>query len=72
VRETEPAFFGRVSSLSSLAFAGFGLMGLPIGLLADAIGERATLGILAAAVGLTTLLLGSRLPATTAARIGSS
>ena len=72
VRETEPAFFGRVSSLSSLAFAGFGLMGLPVGLLADAIGERGALGIMAAAVALTTLLLGSRLQATTTARIGSS
>ena len=50
VRETDPAFFGRVSSLSTLAFAGFGLMGLPIGLLADAIGERGALGGMGVAV----------------------
>jgi MFS family permease len=50
VRATEPAYFGRVFSLSLLAFAGFALMGLPVGLLADAIGERASLAALAAAV----------------------
>jgi MFS family permease len=43
VRATEPAYFGRVFSLSMLAFAGVSLMSLPVGLLADAIGERATL-----------------------------
>jgi predicted MFS family arabinose efflux permease len=63
VRETEPAFFGRVSSLTTLAFAGFGLMGLPVGLLADAIGERGALAALAAVVSAITLLLGWRLQA---------
>ena len=43
VRLTEPAYFGRVFSLTMLAFAGFGLMGLPIGLLADSVGERGAL-----------------------------
>jgi MFS family permease len=50
---TEPVYIGRVMSLTMLAFAGFGLMGLPIGWLADAIGERGTLavmGVAAAAV----------------------
>jgi MFS family permease len=50
---TEPMYIGRVMSLTMLAFAGFGLMGLPIGWLADAIGERGTLavmGVAAAAV----------------------
>ncbi len=42
-RTTDPAYFGRVFSLTMLAFAGFGLMGLPIGLLADGIGERGAL-----------------------------
>jgi MFS family permease len=42
-RESEPQFIGRVMSLALLAFAGFGLMALPLGALADAIGERATL-----------------------------
>ncbi len=50
VRATEPAYFGRVFSLTMLAFAGFGLMGLPVGLLADAIGERATLVVLSVVV----------------------
>jgi len=40
VRETEPAFFGRVSSLSTLAFAGFGLMGLLVCVLALALSAR--------------------------------
>jgi hypothetical protein len=33
-------------SLTMLSFAGFGLMGLPIGALADAVGERAAFAIL--------------------------
>jgi MFS family permease len=63
VRETEPAFFGRVSSLTTLAFAGFGLMGLPIGLVADAIGERGALASMAAVVCALALGLGARLEA---------
>jgi MFS family permease len=50
VHATEPAYFGRVFSLSMLAFAGVSLMSFPVGVLADAIGERTTLGLLAAAV----------------------
>jgi MFS family permease len=50
VRATEPVYFGRVFSLSMLAFAGVSLMGLPVGLLADAIGERTTLVALACTV----------------------
>jgi MFS family permease len=46
VRETEPRYVGRVMSLTMLSFAGFGLMGLPIGALADAVGERAAFAIL--------------------------
>jgi MFS family permease len=46
VRQTEPRYVGRVMSLSMLSFAGFGLMGLPIGFLADALGERVTLAAL--------------------------
>lgn len=61
VRATDSGFFGRVMSLTMLAFGGFGLMGLPIGMLADAIGERGTLAIMGAAlcalVGLFGLLL---------------
>jgi MFS family permease len=41
-RETEPHYIGRVMSLALLAFAGFGLMALPYGMLADHVGERLT------------------------------
>jgi MFS family permease len=64
VRAAEPAYFGRVFSLSMLAFAGVSLMGLPVGLLADAIGERATLLTLACTVLAIALLVASRLRAT--------
>jgi MFS family permease len=50
VRACEPAYFGRVFSLTMLAFAGFGLMGLPIGLLADLLGERGVLRVMAVGV----------------------
>jgi len=50
VRATEPAYFGRVFSLSMLAFAGVSLMGLPVGLLADAVGERRAVVALACVV----------------------
>ncbi len=43
LRATEPRYVGRVMSLTMMAFAGFALMGLPIGMAADAFGERATL-----------------------------
>jgi predicted MFS family arabinose efflux permease len=52
VRACEPAYFGRVFSLTMLAFAGFGLMGLPIGMLADALGERGALRVMAFGVAL--------------------
>ena len=42
-RETEPAYMGRVMSLTLLAFAGFSLTALPLGILADRFGERAVL-----------------------------
>ncbi len=46
VNETDPEYLGRVLSLTMLAFAGFGLMGLPIGLIADALGERGALAVM--------------------------
>jgi len=46
VLESDPAYYGRVTSLTSLAFAGFMLAGFPVGLLADALGERVALVIL--------------------------
>jgi MFS family permease len=39
-RVTETAYMGRVMSLSMLAFAGFGLTALPLGMLADRLGEQ--------------------------------
>jgi MFS family permease len=50
VRHTEPRYVGRVMSLMMLSFGGFGLMGLPIGALADALGERVTFAVLGVVV----------------------
>jgi MFS family permease len=47
--EADPAYHGRVMSLTMIAFGIEGLSSLPIGLIADAIGERWVLGILGAA-----------------------
>jgi MFS family permease len=57
IRETEPAFVGRVMSLTMMAFGAFGLVALPVGILGDAIGERATLVGLGCAVCVVVLLL---------------
>jgi MFS family permease len=61
VQNTEPAYFGRVFSLSMLAFAGVSLMGLPVASLADAVGERTTLAVLAGAVVAIALTIGGLL-----------
>lgn len=63
VRACEPAYFGRVFSLTMLAFAGFGLMGLPIGLLADLLGERGVLRAMSAGVVLVCTIAALRLRA---------
>lgn len=60
VRETEPMYVGRVMSLMMLSFAGFGLMGLPIGLLADALGERTTFAGMGVVVCLVVLAFRKR------------
>ena len=60
-RETEPAYMGRVMSLVILAFAGFGLMALPYGVLADWMGERNTLIAMGAVVLALCAVLGSAL-----------
>lgn len=54
-RRVEPVYIGRVMSLTLLAFAGFGLMALPYGVLADAVGERDTLYAMGALVLLCSL-----------------
>ena len=49
-RETEAHYIGRVMSLALLAFAGFGLMALPYGILADRVGERLTFMVMGSVV----------------------
>ena len=61
VRATEPVFFGRVMALTMLAFGAFGLMGLPIGMLADALGERGALALMGCGVCGVVALFGSLL-----------
>jgi predicted MFS family arabinose efflux permease len=53
VMESDPAYYGRVISLTSLAFAGFMLAGYPVGLAADAWGERVVL----VAMGVATIAI---------------
>ncbi len=72
VRTTEPAYLGRVFSLTMLAFAGVSLMSLPVSILADAVGERATLATLsgvvvaiAASVALALRRIGATQPSST-------
>lgn len=47
MQKTDPAFFGRVMSLVMTAFGSQMIAGFPAGALADAVGERITLSILA-------------------------
>lgn len=61
LRESDPRFYGRVLSLAMLAFAGFGIVGLPVGWLADAAGERVTLALNGIAVCVAVALVGWRL-----------
>jgi MFS family permease len=60
-RETEPHYIGRVMSLALLAFAGFGVMALPYGILADRIGERLTLVVMGSIVFVLTLFFSTLL-----------
>ncbi len=48
--ETEPAYYGRVMSLTMLAWGSQSITALPYGFLADEIGERAALAIMGFAV----------------------
>ena len=64
---TDPGYFGRVMSLTMLAWGFQGALSLPFGMLADAIGERQMLGIagillliIAVVGGLLTLRLARR------------
>ena len=57
-RDTEPIYIGRVMSLVMLAFGGFGLMALPYGFMADAVGERLTLLLMGVGVLTATFIFG--------------
>ena len=59
VREAAPEYYGRVMSLTMMAFAGFGVIALPIGIIADAVGERQTLAAMGIAVCATTVVTAS-------------
>lgn len=59
MRESEPAFYGRVMSLTMIAWGLNSLAGLPFGILADQAGERGSLivmGILAVVVAIAVAL----------------
>ncbi len=55
-------FHGRVQSVVVLGFSGFGIAALPLGVLADEIGLRATLGIMGALVGAFIVVFALRAP----------
>lgn len=62
---SSPEYFGRVLSLTFLAFAGFGIVAIPVGIAADAFGERPVLvtqGVLVSAAMALFLLVAARLP----------
>ncbi|MEZ4479865.1 MAG: MFS transporter [Dehalococcoidia bacterium] len=60
---TDQAYFGRVIALTFLAFAASSVIALPVGFLADAIGERATVALSGSTVLtiVTVFALGGRL-----------
>jgi MFS family permease len=58
MQESAPEYFGRVMSLTMMAWGLNGLVGFPFGLLADAVGERETIFLMGSlVVGVTTLTL---------------
>ena len=66
VTSADPRYYGRVASLTFLAFAGFMLVSLPVGLAADEFGERPTLvalGLLSIAAVLAISPIIARTPA---------
>jgi MFS family permease len=61
LRECDERYYGRVVSLAMLAFAGFGIMGPPVGWAADEFGERTLLLISGLAVVVTALFVAAML-----------
>lgn len=58
MQESSPEYYGRVMSLTMLAWGLNGVAGLPFGLLADAVGERTTIFLMGGLVLVTTVLAG--------------
>ncbi|MCA9829516.1 MAG: MFS transporter [Dehalococcoidia bacterium] len=56
MQESDPAYYGRVMSLTMMAWGFNSLAGLPFGLLADGIGEQGTLAAMGAGVLVITAL----------------
>lgn len=56
MQRSEPAYFGRVMAVTMMAFGVNSIVSYPVGLIADAAGERATLAGLACACGSVVLL----------------
>ncbi|MFK7894870.1 MAG: MFS transporter [Myxococcota bacterium] len=56
-RRTDPEYMGRVMSLTLLAFAGFSLTALPLGILADVWGERVVLAGMGVVVTLLSIYM---------------
>ena len=56
MQESAPEYYGRVMSLTMMAWGVNGLAGLPFGLLADATGERATILVMAIGVIVVTIV----------------
>lgn len=64
LRETAPAFYGRVMGLMIVAWSGNSLVSLPVGMLADRVGERgalATMGVAALVIAVALELATRRL-----------
>jgi MFS family permease len=59
VREASTEYYGRVMSLTMMAFAGFGVIALPVGFIADAVGERTTLMVMGVVVCIVTAIMAS-------------
>ena len=57
VHEAHTDYYGRVMSLTMMAFAGSSVLALPVGFAADAFGERVTLGVLGAGVCVVTAIM---------------
>ncbi len=56
VTSSDPNYHGRVQSLMQLAFAGFGIVAAPLGLLAEAVGLRPTITLMGAIAAAATLV----------------